>query len=534
VETADVPDRSGLDVAGVDSDRFEEILSADARAFLAELHGRFEPGRRAILRARAERRAALDRGELPTFPAETADVRDGDWRVPPAPADLADRRVEITGPVDRKMVINALNSGARVFMADFEDSCSPTWFNLVDGQANVKDAVRRTISLTTTDKEYRLHDRVATLLVRPRGWHLVERHATVDGEPMSGSMFDAGLYLFHNAAELVARGTGPYLYLPKMEGRAEAALWHDVLGACEEMLGLPRGTVRATVLIETILAAFEMDEILFALGEHATGLNAGRWDYIFSIIKKFHDRPEFVLPDRAEVTMAVPFMRAYTQRLVQVCHRRGAHAIGGMAAFIPNRRDPEVTERALAKVREDKEREAGDGFDGTWVAHPDLVPVATEIFDAALGDRPNQLGVMREDVAVTEADLLDVASTPGSVTEGGIRTNVSVGVRYIASWLTGTGAAAIDNLMEDAATAEISRSQIWQWIHHGVRMEDGRQVTADLAAAILNEETDRLREALGDGFETARIPEARELFERVALSREFVDFLTIPALERID
>jgi malate synthase len=534
MEPASIADRSGLVVAGLDSERFTEILSPDARAFLAELHGRFEPTRRGLLAARAERQAAFDRGELPTFPAETADIRDADWRVPPAPADLADRRVEITGPVDRKMTINALNSGARMFMADFEDSCSPTWFNLVDGQANMKDAVRRTISLSTPDKEYRLNDRVATLLVRPRGWHLVERHATVDGEPLSGSMFDAGLYLFHNAAELVARGSGPYLYLPKLEGRAEAALWHDVLAACEDMLGLPRGTVRATVLIETILAAFEMDEILFALGEHATGLNAGRWDYIFSIIKKFRGRPEFVLPDRAAVTMAVPFMRAYTQRLVQVCHRRGAHAIGGMAAFIPNRRDPEVTERALAKVREDKEREAGDGFDGTWVAHPDLVPVATEIFDAKLGERPNQLEVARADVSVAEADLLGVASTGGAVTEAGIRTNVNVGVRYIASWLAGTGAAAIDNLMEDAATAEISRSQVWQWIRHGVRMDDGREVTADLAAAILNEETDRLRAALGDDFDSARIPEARGLFERVALSREFVEFLTIPALEQID
>jgi malate synthase len=533
MEAAGAPG-TGLVAAPLDSDRYDEILSDDARAFLAELHGRFEPTRRALLAARAERQATFDRGELPSFPPETKEIRDADWRVPPAPADLADRRVEITGPVDRKMTINALNSGARMFMADFEDSCSPTWFNLVDGQANMKDAVRRTISLSTPDKEYRLNERVATLLVRPRGWHLVERHATVDGEPMSGSMFDAGLYLFHNAAELVPRGSGPYLYLPKLEGRAEAALWHDVLAACEDMLGLPRGTVRATVLIETILAAFEMDEILFALGEHATGLNAGRWDYIFSIIKKFRGRPEFVLPDRAEVTMAVPFMRAYTQRLVQVCHRRGAHAIGGMAAFIPNRRDPEVTERALAKVREDKEREAGDGFDGTWVAHPDLVPVATEIFDAKLGDRSNQLEVAREDLAVAAADLLGAASAGGSVTEAGIRTNVNVGVRYIASWLTGTGAAAIDNLMEDAATAEISRSQVWQWIRHGVRMDDGREVTADLAAAILNEETDRLRAALGDDFERARIPEARELFERVALSRKFVEFLTIPALERID
>jgi malate synthase len=523
-----------LAVAGPDVDRFDEVLSPVARAFHAAHHGRFEPARRRLLAERAERQSAFDRGELPGFPSGSADVRDGDWRVPPAPADLADRRVEITGPVDRKMMINALNSGARVFMADFEDSCSPTWFNLVDGQLNVKDAVRRTISLATPDKEYRLRDRVATLVIRPRGWHLTERHATVGGEPISGSIFDAGLFLFHNAEELVARGSGPYLYLPKLEGHAEAALWHDVLGACEDMLGLPRGTVRATVLIETILAALEMDEILAALGEHATGLNAGRWDYIFSVIKKFRDRPEFVLPDRVQVTMAVPFMRAYAQRLVRVCHRRGAHAIGGMAAFIPNRRDPEVTERALAKVREDKEREAGDGFDGTWVAHPDLVPLATEIFDEALGARPNQLDVAREDIVTSARDLLDVAATGGTITEAGIRTNVSVGVRYIASWLTGTGAAAIDNLMEDAATAEISRSQIWQWIRHGVRLDDGREVTAAVVAAILSEEMDTLREVLGDGFEAARAPEARALFERVALSGEFEDFLTIPALAQID
>jgi malate synthase len=523
-----------LVVTGPRVDGSEEILTPDALAFLAELHGRFEPARRALLGARAERQATFRGGELPDFPPGTAEVRDGDWRVPPAPADLADRRVEITGPVDRKMMINALNSGARVFMADFEDSCSPTWFNLVDGQRNVRDAVRRTISLTTPDKEYRLGDRVATLVVRPRGWHLVERHATSDGEPVSGSLFDAGLFLFHNAAELIARGSGPYLYLPKLEGAAEAAVWHDVLATSEDLLGLPRGTVRATVLIETILAALEMDEILAALGEHATGLNAGRWDYIFSVIKKFRDRPEFVLPDRAQVTMAVPFMRAYSQNLVRVCHRRGAHAIGGMAAFIPNRRDPDVTERALAKVREDKEREAGDGFDGTWVAHPDLVPVAIEIFDRVLGERPNQLDVTREDVVTTAADLLDVASTGGVVTEAGIRTNVSVGVRYIASWLTGTGAAAIDNLMEDAATAEISRSQIWQWIRHGVRLDDGREVTAALVAGILGDEMNHLRDTLGDDFEAARIPEAAALFERVALSDEFVDFLTIPALEQID
>jgi len=524
---------AGIAFARSDRDRAGEILSPNATALLEELHRRFEPRRRALLTRRAERQAAFDAGELPDFPAETKDVREGAWRVPPAPADLADRRVEITGPVDRKMMINALNSGARAFMADFEDSCSPTWANLIDGQANVADAVRGTISLSTPEKDYRLNARVATLLVRPRGWHLVERHATVDGEPMSASLFDAGLFLFHNARELTARGSGPYLYLAKLEGRQEAALWHDVLSACEDALGLPRGTVRVTVLIETILAAFEMDEILWALGEHATGLNAGRWDYIFSVIKKFRSRPDFVLPDRAQVTMTVPFMRAYCGRLVEVCHRRGAHAIGGMAAFIPNRRKPEVTEQALAKVREDKLREAGDGFDGTWVAHPDLVPVAEEVFDATLGERPNQLERTRDDV-VGAADLLDVAATGGTVTEAGLRTNVSVGVRYVASWLTGTGAAAIDDLMEDAATAEISRSQVWQWIHDGTQMDDGRTVTADLVRSILDEETERLRDTLGAGFEDARIPEARELFERVALSRDFVEFLTIPASEAID
>ena len=525
----------GIALAGSDRDRAGEILSPDATALLEELHRRFEPRRQALLTRRAQRQAAFDAGELPGFPDETKDVREGSWRVRPAPPDLTDRRVEITGPVERKMMINALNSGARAFMADFEDSCSPTWANLIDGQANVADAVRRTISLSTPDKEYRLNDRVATLLVRPRGWHLAERHATVDGEPMSASLFDAGLFLFHNARELTERGSGPYLYLAKLEGRQEAALWHDVFSWCEDALGLPRGTVRVTVLIETILAAFEMDEILWTLGEHATGLNAGRWDYIFSVIKKFRSRPDFVLPDRAQVTMSVPFMRSYCRRLVEVCHRRGAHAIGGMAAFIPNRRKPDVTERALAKVREDKEREAGDGFDGTWVAHPDLVPVAAEVFDETLGDRPNQLEQIGDGGSVTPSELLDVPDTGGTVTEAGLRTNVSVGVRYVASWLTGTGAAAIDDLMEDAATAEISRSQVWQWIENGTKLDDGRTVTTDLARTILDEETQHLRDTLGEpGFEDARIPEARELFERVALSRDFVEFLTIPASAAID
>jgi malate synthase len=459
-------------------------------------------------------------GDLPDFLPETAEVRDGDWRVSPAPDDLQDRRVEITGPVERKMMINALNSGARCFMADFEDANSPTWANCVEGQLNLVDAIERKIEFTSPEgKEYRLKDEVAVLIVRPRGWHLVERHMLVDGRPVSGSLFDFGLFFFHNAKRLLERGSGPYFYLPKLESQVEARLWNDVFVAAQEALDVPRGTIKATVLIETILAAFEMDEILYELREHAAGLNAGRWDYIFSIIKKFRDRPEFVLPDRAQVTMTVPFMRAYTQLLVKTCHRRGAHAMGGMAAFVPSRRDPEVNEKALAGVREDKVREAGDGFDGTWVAHPDLVPVATEVFDGVLGDRPNQVDRQRDDVQVEARELLDVSVPGGEVTEAGVRNNVSVGLRYLESWLRGVGAVAIYDLMEDAATAEISRSQIWQWRRHG-RIEEER------VRAFENEE---LAEA-GEG----RWQEAREVFDRVALADEFVDFLTLPAYDYID
>ena len=394
-------------------------------------------------------------------------MRESDWSVAPAPPDLLDRRVEITGPLDRKMTINAMNSGARVFMADFEDALSPTWQNVVEGQRNLADAVRGTIELETERKTYRLNEEPAVLIPRPRGWHLHERHALVDGEPVSASLFDFGLAFFHNAAELLERGSGPYFYLPKLENHLEARLWNDAFVLAQDELGLDQGTIRATVLIETILAAFEMDEILYELRDHASGLNAGRWDYIFSAIKKFRLRPDFVLPDRAEVTMAVPFMRAYTELLVATCHRRGAHAMGGMAAFIPSRKDPEVNEVALAKVREDKEREAGDGFDGTWVAHPDLVPVATEIFDSVLGEEPNQVGRLRDDVQVSAAELLSISQTPGEVTDEGVATNVRVGIGYLDSWLRGVGAAAIDNLMEDVATAEISRSQLWQWVRHG-------------------------------------------------------------------
>jgi malate synthase len=421
-------------------------------------------------------------------------------------------------------------------MADFEDANSPTWSNLVEGQANLIDAIERTIEFQNPDgRLYKLNQKVATLLVRPRGWHLIERHLEVDGQPVSGSLFDFGLYFFHNARRLLDKGSGPYFYLPKLESHLEARLWNDVFNLAQETLGIPRGTIRATVLIETILAPFEMEEILYELREHSSGLNAGRWDYIFSVIKKFHDFPDFVLPDRAQVTMTVPFMRAYTELLVKTCHRRGAHAMGGMAAFIPSRRDVEVNRVALEKVREDKVREAGDGFDGTWVAHPDLVPTATEVFDGVLGDRPNQLERLRPEVAVEARQLIDVAIPGGQVTEAGVRANVSVGIQYIESWLRGTGAAAINNLMEDVATAEISRSQIWQWIHNGTRLAEGPAVTRDLVQEIVDEELTKIREALGEEFYAkGRFEEARRLFEEVALSEVFVDFLTLPAYSKLD
>jgi malate synthase len=491
----------------------DDVLTPDAIEFLHLLSRELGGGREEILAARAARAQRLRDGELPEFLEETRSVREGDWRVPAAPADLADRRVEITGPTDRKMVINALNCGAKVFMSDFEDANSPTWQNMIDGQRNLSDAIDRTIRLEQNGKVYELNDDVATLLVRPRGWHMVERHFEVDGEPISASLFDLGLYLFRNHARLKAIGSGPYFYLPKLESHREARLWNRVFELAQDTLGMPRGTIRATVLIETVLAAFEMDEILYELGPHATGLNAGRWDYLFSVIKKLGHRPEFVLPDRNSVGMATPFMRAYAELLVKTCHRRGAHAIGGMAAFIPSRRDAEVNEIALKKVREDKEREAGQGYDGTWVAHPDLVPVAMGIFDRVLGDRPNQLEVLREDIEVTAADLLNVAATPGEITEEGLRNDISVGIQYLAAWLQGAGAVAIFNLMEDAATSEISRSQVWQWLHHG-------KVTREDVARITDEEVAKL----GAGYD-----EARALFEQVALGDDFVEFLTLPA-----
>jgi malate synthase len=513
---ADLP--AGVELRGA---RDEEILSGDALAFVAGLQRTFGGRRAELLAARAARQEQLLAGEVPDFLEETRSIRDEPgWRVAEAPPDLRDRRVEITGPTDRKMVINALNSGARVFMADFEDANSPTWSNLVEGQRNMVDAIEKTISLDTGEKSYRLGERTATLLVRPRGWHLPERHLLVDGEPISGSLFDFGLFMFHSARRALANGTGPYFYLPKLESHLEARLWNDVFVHAQEALGIPRGTIRATVLIETILAAFEMEEILYELREHSAGLNAGRWDYIFSVIKKFRHREDFVLPDRSSVTMTVPFMRAYTELLVQTCHKRGAFAMGGMAAFIPNRRDPEVTENALAKVREDKAREAGDGFDGTWVAHPDLVATATEEFDRVLGERPNQIDRQRPDVSVTAEQLLSVPDTPGEITEAGIRQNVSVGIQYLTAWLNGTGAAAIDNLMEDVATAEISRSQLWQWVRHG-------RVERDRVQAIADEEVAALPQ-------TPRLDEARGVFERVALADDFVEFLTLPAYELLD
>jgi malate synthase len=508
---------------------WRHVLSDPALEFVADLHRRFDARRQELLHARAERQARLDWGEMPGFLAETRPVREGDWRVGEPPADLVERKVEITGPVDRKMVINALNSGASVFMADFEDALSPTWSNVVGGQANLMEAVRRTLEFRGEDgRNYRLNDRIATLLVRPRGWHLIEKHVTVDGAPISASLFDFGLYLFHNAAELRARGSGPYYYLPKLEGHLEARLWSEVFKHAEDRLKLARGTIKATVLIETILAAFEMEEILYELREHIVGLNAGRWDYIFSIIKKFRNRPGLVLPDRAQITMTVPFMRAYTELLVRTCHKRGAHAIGGMAQFIPNRRKPETTEVALRKVREDKLRESNDGFDGTWVAHPDLVPIAREVFDQRLGARPHQKDRLREEVQVSAEQLAAFHVPGGRITEAGLRNNISVAVQYLANWLNGRGAVAIFDLMEDAATAEISRSQIWQWITSRAKLDSGRLIDESLFDATLAEELDKL-----DRQFAAEYRQGAALLARL-VKEPWVDFLTLVAYPELE
>ncbi|MFD5081086.1 malate synthase A [Kitasatospora sp. NPDC058406] len=528
-------------VAGPRVHRAEEVLTPEAVAFVVGLHRAFEDRRRELLARRRARRAEIARTGTLDFLPETAAVRAGDWKVAEAPRALQDRRVEITGPTDRKMVINALNSGARVWLADFEDATSPTWENVVGGQLNLIDAFEGRIDFTSpAGRAYTLRPaaELATVVVRPRGWHLDETHLLVDGEPVAGAFLDFGLYFFHNAARLLARGggdpnSGPYFYLPKTESHLEARLWNDVFTHAQAELGIPHGTVRATVLIETVTAAFEMDEILYELREHAAGLNAGRWDYLFSIVKNFRDAGEhFILPDRNSVTMASPFMAAYTRLLVRTCHRRGAHAIGGMAAFIPSRRDPAVNEAALVKVTADKEREAGNGFDGSWVAHPDLVPVARSCFDAVLGDRPHQKENPGPAEPVTAADLLDVAGAGGSCTRAGLHNAVQVGVRYIEAWLRGVGAVAIFHMMEDAATAEISRSQIWQWIHNDVVLADtGEKATADLVRRLVAEELAGLRAELGaEAYAAGRWREAAQLFEQVALAEEFEEFLTLPAL----
>ena len=519
-----------IELRGAVHERFDEVLSAAALEFVAELQHRFGGRRVELLERRAQRRRRLHEGELLDFLPETREIREGDWSVAARPADLCRRWVEITGPTDRKMVINALNSGADVFMADFEDANSPTWDNMVTGHVNLRDAIEGTISYDSADgRQYVLGPEPATLLVRPRGWHLPERHLLVDSQPVAGALFDFGLYLFHCGGLLLEAGSGPYFYLPKLESHLEARLWNEVFCFSEDAFGIPRGTVKATVLIETLPAAFEMEEILFELREHGAGLNAGRWDYIFSAIKCFPDRPEMVLPDRGDVKMTVPFMRAYTELLVAICHRRGAHAIGGMAALIPSRRDEQANQRALDGVRADKERELSQGYDGSWVAHPDLVPVVHDVFERGLEGADNQLQRRRDDVHVSSAELLDLGSTPGAITEDGLRANVNVGFQYLSFWLTGRGAAAINSLMEDAATAEISRTQIWQWVHHGAQLEDGRRVTPELVRQILDEETATIRHEVGDDvWRGGRPAETRTLFEQVALSEELLEFMTLP------
>lgn len=523
-----------LKIVGDITPQVEQVLTPEAVEFLTQLHEKFDDRRKELLTFRAERQKRLDAGEKLDFLPETKHVREGDWTIAPLPEDLQDRRVEITGPVDRKMVINALNSGAKMFMACFEDASSPTWENMISGQVNLHDAIRRTIAYTNpaNGKEYKLNEETAVLLVRPRGLHMVEKNVTVNDEVMSGSLFDFGLYFFHNAKEAIARGTGPYFYLPKLESHLEARWWNEVFVFAQDYIGIPQGTIKATVLIETVPAAFEMDEILYELREHSKGLNCGRWDYIFSFIKRLRNQPEVVLPDRGQVTMTVPFMRAYTQLCVKTCHKRNAPAMGGMAAQIPIKGDDEANAVAFAKVAEDKRREATDGHDGTWVAHPGMVQTAMEQFDAIM-KTPNQIDKKREDVSVTADDLLAIPE--GTITEDGLRVNLNVGVQYIASWLRGQGAAPIHNLMEDAATAEISRTQVWQWIRHskGI-LEDGRKVTIELALEVLEEELAKIKEAVGEqAYESGRYAEATELFKTLIEQDEFVEFLTLPGYTKI-
>ncbi len=523
----------GVNISGARNKQYDEILTPEALKFVVDLERRFSPRRRELLAARVQRQARIDAGERPDFLPQTAEIRNSKWTVAPLPADLLDRRVEITGPVDRKMIINALNSGASVFMADFEDSNTPTWSNLIEGQCNLRDAVRRTITYAdpASGKAYQLNPKIAVLLVRPRGWHLPEKHVIVDGQPMSGSLFDFGLFLWHNAKEQLARGTGPYFYLPKMESHLEARLWNDVFIHAQEVLGLKRGTIKATVLIETILATFEMDEILYELREHSSGLNAGRWDYIFSFIKKFSSDPADILPDRGKVTMTTHFMRSYAKLLIKTCHNREVHGMGGMSAYIPNKRDVELNKVAMDAVRADKEREASDGHDGTWVAHPGLVELAKEVFDKYM-PKANQIDRKLQDFHVTAADLLEVPK--GDITEAGLRQNLAVGIGYMESWLRGIGCVPLFNLMEDAATAEISRAQLWQWIHHKAKLSDGRVVTLELCFKTMDEELAKFRQVAGEqAYQSGRYTQAAAILRELIQSPRFVEFLTLPAYDRL-
>ena len=535
MRSSTIPTPAGVQLLGAVTPAFAEILTPDALAFVAKLQRAFGNRREECLQRRQDRQAALDRGETLDFLPETKSIREGEWSCAPIPADIQDRRVEITGPTDRKMVINALNSGAKIFMADFEDANAPNWNNMVEGQINLRDAIRRSIRFTNPDgKEYKLNEQVAVLMPRPRGWHLLEKHVLVDGKPVSGGLFDFGLYFFHNAKELLADGSGPYFYLPKMESLLEARIWNDAFVLAQNALGIPQGTIRATVLIETIPAAFEMDEILYELRDHSAGLNCGRWDYIFSCIKRFRNKPDFLLADRALITMTTHFMRSYSLLCIKTCHRRNIFAMGGMAAQIPVKNDPKANEDAFAKVRADKEREATDGHDGTWVAHPGMVQLALDAFNRLM-PTPNQIERKRDEVNVSAKDLLDFGPSE-PITEQGLRTNVSVGVQYLEAWLRGSGAVPIFNLMEDAATAEISRAQVWQWIRHprGV-LSDGRKVTKELFRSVLREELEKIKTTVGAArFEKGKFDTARELFDKITTDEEFVEFLTLPGYEKLD
>jgi malate synthase len=524
---------AGVTIDGAIKPGFEKVLTKEAMAFVAELQRKFNARREELLALRVERQKRLDAGEKPDFLKETAKIRESDWTVAPLPKDILDRRVEITGPVDRKMIINALNCGANVFMADFEDASTPTWANMVEGQFNLADAVRRQIDYVdpTSGKSYKLNDKTAVLFVRPRGWHLLEKHMLVDGKPMSGSLFDFGFYFFHNAKEALARGTGPYFYLPKMESHLEARLWNDVFVHAQDALGVPQKSIKATVLIETILATFEMDEILWELKDHSAGLNCGRWDYIFSFIKKFREQEWAVLPDRGTVGMTSHFLRSYSQLVIKTCHRREVHAMGGMAAQIPIKNDPKANEEAMSRVRADKKREAGDGHDGTWVAHPGLVPIAKAEFDAVMKE-PNQIARKRQDVHVTPADLITMPAGPK--TEAGLRQNVAVGIGYVEAWLRGIGCVPLFNLMEDAATAEISRAQVWQWVRHNQKLDDGRAITKDLVRQIVREENDKVKAQIGEAaYAKGRYEDAAQLMIDLVEQPQFHEFLTLPAYDRI-